>query len=95
VDDDFEEGETGPRQFSYDDLATATENFSDDRRLGRGGFGSVYSGLLSDSGTNLYVAVKRVSETFRQGWKEFAADHQPAPAPQPGAAHRLVPRRRR
>jgi serine/threonine protein kinase len=29
---------------------------------------------LSDSDTNRYVAVKRVSETSRQGWKEFAAE---------------------
>ncbi|TVU49151.1 hypothetical protein EJB05_00445, partial [Eragrostis curvula] len=72
VDDDFEPGETGPLQFRYDELAAATENFSDDRRLGRGGFGSVYGGLLSD--TSRYVAVKRVSETSRQGWKEFAAE---------------------
>ncbi|TVU49160.1 hypothetical protein EJB05_00454, partial [Eragrostis curvula] len=72
VDDDFEQGETGPRQFRYDELAAATEDFSDDRRLGRGGFGSVYSGLLPD--TNSKVAVKRVSETSRQGWKEFAAE---------------------
>ncbi|CAL4897898.1 unnamed protein product [Urochloa decumbens] len=67
-----EEGVTGPRRFSYDDLATATGNFSNDRRLGRGGFGSVYRGFLED--TNREVAVKRVSETSRQGWKEFVAE---------------------
>ncbi|TVU49140.1 hypothetical protein EJB05_00434, partial [Eragrostis curvula] len=72
VDDDFEEGETGPRQFCYQELAAATENFSDDRRLGRGGFGSVYNGFLT--ATNRHVAVKLVSETSRQGWKEFAAE---------------------
>ncbi|KAK3140197.1 hypothetical protein QOZ80_5AG0397430 [Eleusine coracana subsp. coracana] len=72
VEDDFEQGETGPQQFSYADLAAATENFSEDRRLGRGGFGSVYAGLLTD--TKRYVAVKRVSETSPQGWKEFAAE---------------------
>ncbi|GJN35454.1 hypothetical protein PR202_gb24234 [Eleusine coracana subsp. coracana] len=74
VEDDFEQGETGPQQFSYADLADATENFSEDRRLGRGGFGSVYAGLLTETDTKRYVAVKRVSETSRQGWKEFAAE---------------------
>ena len=45
--DDLELGEevAGPQRFSYDELAAATGNFSDDRRLGAGGFGSVYSGL--------------------------------------------------
>ncbi|GJM95191.1 hypothetical protein PR202_ga11899 [Eleusine coracana subsp. coracana] len=72
VEDDLEQGETGPQQFCYADLSAATENFSEDRRLGRGGFGSVYAGFLTD--TNREVAVKRVSETSRQGWKEFAAE---------------------
>ena len=33
---------TGPRQFRYSELATATDNFSDKKKLGEGGFGSVY-----------------------------------------------------
>ncbi|CAN6329809.1 unnamed protein product [Urochloa humidicola] len=72
VDDDLEEGDTGPRRFCYDDLAAATEDFSDDRRLGSGGFGSVYRGYLNDA--NRDVAVKRVSKTSRQGWKEFVSE---------------------
>jgi interleukin-1 receptor-associated kinase 1 len=72
VHDDLEQGVTGPRRFRYDELAAATGNFSDDRRLGRGGFGSVYRGLLTDS--NREAAVKRVSETSRQGWKEFVSE---------------------
>ncbi|KAG2630663.1 hypothetical protein PVAP13_3KG541900 [Panicum virgatum] len=74
VEDDLELGEevAGPQRFSYDELAAATGNFSDDRRLGRGGFGSVYSGVLADG--NREVAVKRVSETSQQGWKEFASE---------------------
>lgn len=38
----------GPRRFSYTDLASATNNFSDKRRLGEGGFGAVYKGYLDD-----------------------------------------------
>ncbi|VAI27405.1 unnamed protein product [Triticum turgidum subsp. durum] len=72
VDDELHQGAAGPRRFSYDDLAAATDNFSDDRALGRGGFGSVYQGFLSDM--NREVAVKRVSETSRQGWKEFVSE---------------------
>ncbi|WVZ91190.1 hypothetical protein U9M48_037394, partial [Paspalum notatum var. saurae] len=72
--DDLEQMETGPQRFCYDELAAATENFSDDRRLGSGGFGSVYRGILTDDGSRRDVAVKRVSETSRQGWKEFVSE---------------------
>ncbi|CAN6348418.1 unnamed protein product [Urochloa humidicola] len=37
-----------------------------------GGFGSVYRGFLTDGNRN--VAVKRVSKTSRQGWKEFISE---------------------
>ncbi|KAJ1266293.1 hypothetical protein BS78_08G140000 [Paspalum vaginatum] len=69
----IEQGETGPQRFSYEELAAATGNFSDDRRLGSGGFGSVYRGFLTDDG-NRAVAVKKVSQTSRQGWKEFVSE---------------------
>ncbi|CAL5004760.1 unnamed protein product [Urochloa decumbens] len=73
VDDvELEEGVTGPKRFCYDELAAATRNFSDDRRLGSGGFGSVYRGFMED--TNRDVAVKKVSKTSRQGWKEFVSE---------------------
>ncbi|TVU49164.1 hypothetical protein EJB05_00458, partial [Eragrostis curvula] len=63
---------TGPKRFSYDELAAATDNFSDHRKLGEGGFGSVYRGFLDE--LNLPVAVKRVSKSSRQGWKEFMSE---------------------
>ncbi|KAF6164554.1 hypothetical protein GIB67_025380, partial [Kingdonia uniflora] len=47
-----------PREFSYEDLKTATNNFQD--KLGRGGSGLVFKGFLKD-GTP--VAVKRVERT--------------------------------
>ncbi|XP_047049065.1 L-type lectin-domain containing receptor kinase IX.1-like [Lolium rigidum] len=72
VEDELEQGAGAPRRFSYDELSAATDNFSDNMALGRGGFGSVYQGFLSDM--NREVAVKRVSETSRQGWKEFVAE---------------------
>ncbi|XP_051184525.1 uncharacterized protein [Lolium perenne] len=72
VEDELDQGVGGPRRFSYNELTTATNNFSEDTTLGRGGFGSVYQGFLSDM--NREVAVKRVSETSRQGWKEFISE---------------------
>ncbi|PRQ26743.1 putative non-specific serine/threonine protein kinase [Rosa chinensis] len=41
-----------PVRFSYKNLQTATNNFS--KKLGQGGFGSVYEGVLPD-GTQLAV----------------------------------------
>ncbi|KAM3272036.1 hypothetical protein ACQJBY_042310 [Aegilops geniculata] len=74
VDDELDQGVDGPRRFSYNELVAATDNFSDDRVLGRGGFGSVYRGFMHNM--NSEVAVKRVSETSRQGWKEFVSEVQ-------------------
>ncbi|KAL3597670.1 hypothetical protein D5086_009307, partial [Populus alba] len=44
------------RIFSEAELVKATNNYADDRKLGEGGFGSVYSGALTD---NTVVAVKK------------------------------------
>lgn len=41
-------GHTTWRIFSYKELHTATNGFSDDNLLGEGGFGSVYWGKTSD-----------------------------------------------
>ncbi|CAL5092478.1 unnamed protein product [Urochloa decumbens] len=69
--DEFEKG-TGPKRFRYGELAMATDNFSDDHKLGEGGFGSVYRGLLKDM--NLHVAIKKVSKSSKQGKKEYASE---------------------
>ncbi|XVF89322.1 hypothetical protein PTKIN_Ptkin19aG0120600 [Pterospermum kingtungense] len=67
--DNFLESLTGmPTRFTYNDLQTATNNFS--VKLGHGGFGSVYRGTLPD-GTQL--AVKKL-EGIGQGKKEFRAE---------------------
>ncbi|XP_074335205.1 G-type lectin S-receptor-like serine/threonine-protein kinase At4g27290 isoform X2 [Apium graveolens] len=49
-------------------VATATDNFSDDNKLGEGGFGSVYKGISKDGHE---IAVKRLSKNSRQGVDEF------------------------
>ncbi|TVU20511.1 hypothetical protein EJB05_36723, partial [Eragrostis curvula] len=59
------------RQFTYRELEVITDNFQ--RVLGRGGFGSVYDGILKD-GTQ--VAVKLQSDFSNQGDREFLAEVQ-------------------
>lgn len=71
MEDDFEKG-TGPKRFRYSDLVVATDNFSDDKKLGQGGFGLVYKGFLHE--LNLHVAIKRVSKGSKQGRKEYASE---------------------
>nr|XP_043630642.1 L-type lectin-domain containing receptor kinase IX.1-like [Erigeron canadensis] len=62
----------GPKEFSYDELAQSTSNFTESTRLGEGGFGGVYKGFLKDS--NTYVAIKRLSKSSKQGIKEYASE---------------------
>lgn len=53
-------------------LVHATNNFNDEEKLGQGGFGGVYRGLLRDS--NSFIAGKRVSKGSKQGKKEYASE---------------------
>ena len=71
MDIEFEK-ETGPRRFTYRELLNATNNFTEQGKLGEGGFGGVYKGLLSES--NIEVAVKRVSRGSKQGKKEYMSE---------------------
>ena len=70
--DEFEEQAAGPRRFRYSELEAATNFFSEEEKLGEGGFGSVYRGHLKD--TDLHVAVKRVSKSSGQGRKEYNSE---------------------
>ncbi|KAK9706607.1 hypothetical protein RND81_07G138500 [Saponaria officinalis] len=54
--------------FKFRQLAVATNNFHESNKLGQGGFGPVYKGILENG---LEVAVKRLSGISRQGVKEF------------------------
>ncbi|KAH0860428.1 hypothetical protein HID58_088689, partial [Brassica napus] len=72
INDDLERG-AGPRKFSYKDLASAANNFSDDRKLGEGGFGAVYKGYLS--GLDTMVAIKKFAGgSKQQGKREFITE---------------------
>ncbi|XP_020576025.1 probable L-type lectin-domain containing receptor kinase S.5 [Phalaenopsis equestris] len=48
-----------PREFEYKELRKATNDFDERRKLGQGGFGIVYKGVIAGEGTE--VAVKKFS----------------------------------
>ncbi|KAD2805053.1 hypothetical protein E3N88_38430 [Mikania micrantha] len=54
--------------FSLSKISRATNDFSIDNKLGEGGFGPVYKGVLEEGQE---IAVKRLSKSSRQGLDEF------------------------
>lgn len=58
-------------QYDFATIKTATKDFSGDNKLGEGGFGIVYKGILK-SGQE--VAIKRLSGNSGQGTKEFKTE---------------------
>ncbi|KAL7211561.1 hypothetical protein ACSBR2_014426 [Camellia fascicularis] len=54
--------------FTFRQIKAATNNFDDNNKIGEGGFGSVYKGILLD-GT--VIAVKQLSSKSKQGNREF------------------------
>ncbi|KAK2969156.1 hypothetical protein RJ640_026790 [Escallonia rubra] len=61
------------RRFSLADIQSATDNFADELVIGRGGFGKVYKGSITD-GERMTVAVKRLNPRSRQGAREFRTE---------------------
>lgn len=59
---------SGVRGFRFKELAEATDDFSSSALVGRGGYGKVYRGVLSDK---TVAAIKRADEGSLQGEKEF------------------------
>ncbi|PNX70756.1 lectin receptor kinase, partial [Trifolium pratense] len=62
---EFERG-TGPKKFTYKVLSNATNGFDEKGKLGEGGFGGVYKGIIGKTNKKFEVAVKRVSKGSRQ-----------------------------
>uniref|UniRef100_A0A9I9DQD2 Protein kinase domain-containing protein n=1 Tax=Cucumis melo TaxID=3656 RepID=A0A9I9DQD2_CUCME len=69
---DYLERGARPRRFSQKLLVMATNNFSNERKLGQGGFGAVYRGNIQD--LDLNIAVKKISRGSRQGRKEYITE---------------------
>ncbi|KAK4493162.1 hypothetical protein RD792_017987 [Penstemon davidsonii] len=59
------------KNFSYNELKVATNNFHQSKKIGRGGFGTVYKGILQN-GTQ--IAVKTLSTESKQGLREFLTE---------------------
>ncbi|KAI5013665.1 hypothetical protein ZWY2020_037685 [Hordeum vulgare] len=59
--------------FGFAELLEATSNFSEENKLGEGGFGTVYKGQLSEG---LEIAVKRLASHSGQGFIEFQNELQ-------------------
>ncbi|KAI3521642.1 hypothetical protein L1887_11114 [Cichorium endivia] len=53
---------------SLHQITKATDNFNINKKIGEGGFGSVYKGVLDNEQV---IAVKRLSESSKQGVDEF------------------------
>ncbi|KAI5419525.1 hypothetical protein KIW84_043625, partial [Lathyrus oleraceus] len=54
--------------FSLRQIKAATNNFDPENKIGEGGFGPVYKGILSDGAV---IAVKQLSSKSKQGNREF------------------------
>nr|XP_023895301.1 probable LRR receptor-like serine/threonine-protein kinase At1g06840 isoform X1 [Quercus suber]XP_023895302.1 probable LRR receptor-like serine/threonine-protein kinase At1g06840 isoform X1 [Quercus suber]XP_023895303.1 probable LRR receptor-like serine/threonine-protein kinase At1g06840 isoform X1 [Quercus suber]XP_023895304.1 probable LRR receptor-like serine/threonine-protein kinase At1g06840 isoform X1 [Quercus suber]XP_023895305.1 probable LRR receptor-like serine/threonine-protein kina len=59
------------KDFTYREMAVATNSFDKSTQVGEGGYGKVYKGILVD-GT--VVAIKRAQEGSLQGEKEFLTE---------------------
>ncbi|XP_004297955.1 PREDICTED: probable receptor-like protein kinase At5g15080 isoform X3 [Fragaria vesca subsp. vesca] len=69
------------RRFTFNELKSAAKNFRPENLLGEGGFGCVYKGWISETGTSptkpgigLPVAVKTLNHDGLQGHKEWMAE---------------------
>ncbi|XP_048556027.1 cysteine-rich receptor-like protein kinase 10 isoform X1 [Triticum urartu] len=69
----IEESDSEFSLYDFDQIADATRNFSNDYKLGQGGFGAVYMGELPGG---LEVAIKRLSTCSVQGLMEFKTEIQ-------------------
>jgi len=66
------------KNFTFNELRTATRNFRPDSMVGEGGFGSVFKGWIDEqtlaptkAGTGMVIAVKRLNQESNQGHTEW------------------------
>ncbi|XP_038987345.1 probable L-type lectin-domain containing receptor kinase S.5 [Phoenix dactylifera] len=61
-----------PKEFMFDELKKATNNFDEKLKLGQGGFGMVYKGVLpgDNPGEKIEVAVKKFSRENSKGGQD-------------------------
>ncbi|XP_054809950.1 probable L-type lectin-domain containing receptor kinase S.5 [Prosopis cineraria] len=62
-----------PREYSFKELKKATNNFSEKNKLGEGGFGMVYRGILQKE-NNMEVAVKKFCRDKMKCKDDFLAE---------------------
>nr|GMD35197.1 G-type lectin S-receptor-like serine/threonine-protein kinase At4g27290 isoform X1 [Ipomoea batatas] len=68
IDEDTDENRIDVPLITFQSILEATNNFSDANKLGEGGFGPVYKGMLLDGQE---IAIKRLSSQSSQGINEF------------------------
>ncbi|KAG8478937.1 hypothetical protein CXB51_028940 [Gossypium anomalum] len=64
----------GPRRFSYTSLASATNNLSEQRKLGERGFGAVYRGYLNDLAVKVISQLRHKNLVQLIGWCHDKSD---------------------
>ncbi|KDP40162.1 hypothetical protein JCGZ_02160 [Jatropha curcas] len=62
------------KAFSFQELREATNGFRN--KLGKGAFGTVYSGVLNLDGKEVEIAVKQLEKIIERGEKEFLTEVQ-------------------
>ncbi|CAM8922461.1 unnamed protein product [Rhodiola kirilowii] len=73
----FSQRSSNLKEFSYQELKSATKSFSRSTMLGEGGFGCVYRGSIKnpkDATKKMDVAVKKLSGRGLQGHKEWVTE---------------------
>ncbi|XP_074270082.1 cysteine-rich receptor-like protein kinase 15 isoform X2 [Silene latifolia] len=71
-DENDESGMVESLKLDFNIVKAATNNFSNSNKLAEGGFGTIYKGVIPSTGQ--VIAVKRLSNNYGQGEKEFQSE---------------------